>query len=140
MAVGKYVCKEGTRQMLNEKNGGTTPEGYEVMLFSNDAELSISATKTDMTEITANGGAKKALNSALWGDATDADPAVSSYNAPDGLTFTFTGTVQVYGYAIIGATTGYVYEAENFGQQNYQSGQSLVLKPLTLSLRMTAVS
>lgn len=125
--AGKW-CIEGLREAADAIwKDNAIPEDKEVFLFSNDATISATTTGADLTEITTSGGEKKTLTKANWTAATDADPVVSQYNGSSGVTFTFTGTVTVHGWAVRGVTSGKIYGAENTGSKTYLSGQSVTV-------------
>jgi hypothetical protein len=91
-----------------------TPEALVLKLFSNNHTPAAADTAGSYTEVTGGGYAAITLTRAGWGAAS---AGVSTYGTAQ--TFSFTGTVTVYGYYIVGATSGTLYWAELM----YPSGQ-----------------
>jgi len=127
-------CKEGLREAADALwKDDATPENKAIHLFSNDETISDATAYADLTLITTNGGEAVTLTKGTWASASDADPVASVYNSGTGVTWNFTGSLTVYGWAIIGATSNKVYCAENFGVRSYANGQSLTINPLTVN-------
>jgi len=127
------MCKEGVRVLMDAVyKTNATPEALELILFSNDETITDATANADLTEITTNGGEKVALTKATWDAATDADPIVSRYNGVTGVSFSITGNLTVYGWAVRGVTSTKIYAAENFGVKSLVSGNTLTCAPIDL--------
>lgn len=133
--MAEQMCIEGLQQVLEAvyKNAAE-PEGKEILLFSNDVTITDATTNTDLTEITTNGGEKQALTKANWGAASAADPTVIRYNGTDGVSWSITGDLTIYGWAIRGVTSGDIYAAENCGVKTVQNGNTVKCAPIDVKL------
>jgi len=136
MAIsGPTWCQEGTREAADALfKDNTTPEDKKVCLFSNDVTIDKDTVYGDLTVINSNGGEAVTLTKANWDAATDADPVVSRYNGATGVVFNITGALTVYGWAIVGVTSGKVYAAENTGIKTFANGDTYTLQPLDMKL------
>ncbi len=123
-------CKEGFRELGDAVfKDVATPEAKELILFSDNETITVATVNADLTEITTNGGEKVTLTAGTWTAATDADPVVCQYNGATGVTFTITGDLTVYGYAIRGVTSAKIYGAENIGVNTLHNGNTFTVKP-----------
>ena len=126
-------CKEGLREAADALVlDNATPEDKEIFLFSNNETIDADTVNADLTEITTVGGEKQDLTKATWDAATDADPVVSRYNGATGVSWSITGDLTIYGWAIRGKTSTKIYAAENWGVKTVHSGDTVVIQPLDL--------
>lgn len=126
-------CKEGLRELADASlKDNTTPEDKEIFLFSDDETITANTVNADVTEITTNGGEKQTLTKASWDSATDADPVVSRYNGTTGVSWSITGDLNIYGWAIRGKTSMKIYCAENWGLKSVHNGDTVTIQPLDL--------
>lgn len=114
------VPNEGEAQMLAIILGKASSETLQLKLYSNDITPAETDTASTYTEVSGHGYAAQSFSPA---DFTIAEGA-PSIATPTAKTFTFTGAAgNVYGYYVVGATSGKVYWAERFGvvfnAQNY---------------------
>jgi len=124
---------EGLREAMDALFlDNATPEDKEIFLFSNDETIVDATVDTDLTEITTNGGEKQDLTKATWDAATDADPVVSRYNSTTGVSWSITGALNVYGWAIRGKTSGKLYCAENWGLKVVGNTDTVTIQPLDI--------
>ena len=140
MAVsGPYWCIEGlvegvTDWFISEAE----PEDVAVHLFSDDQTIAATTVYADITLITTSGGEKITLVKGTYTAPTGADPSVLVYNSGIGLVWTFTGSLTIYGWALIGETTSKIYAAENFGVNTVSNGNTLTLQPWSLNFDIPA--
>lgn len=126
-------CKEGLRVGADALvKTAATPEVLEIFLFSNNETITNATVNADLTEITTNGGEKQDLTRATWDDSTDADPVVSRYNGATGVSWSITGDLTIYGWAIRGKTSIKIYCAENWGLKTVHNGDTVTIQPLDL--------
>lgn len=118
----------GEANMLNNALQATTPEALTLKLYSNSKAPAAADTAASYTEVSAGGYAAKSLTRAGWNAATGT-PAVSTYGTEQ--VFNFTGTVTVYGYFLVGESSGTIYWAEEIypSGQTFNNGDSLTLTP-----------
>lgn len=89
----------------------TAPEDLVVKLYTNNITPGDTDTAATYTEASGYGYSAQALTAASWA-ITAGDPTVAVY--PE-LTFGFTGALgNVYGYFVVGASTGRIKWAERF--------------------------
>ena len=117
----------GINTMLSSFLGS---EGQILKLYSNDVDPEASTTVTQFTEFTGDGYSAKTLESTNWSVA-----AGVATTTPQ--TWEFTGaTGEVYGYYLVGASTGSLIAAERFSNGPYTvavSGDKITVS-ITLSL------
>lgn len=117
----------GINTMLSSFLGS---EGQILKLYSNDVDPGASTTVTQFTEFTGDGYSGKTLESTNWSVA-----AGVATTAPQ--TWEFTGaTGEVYGYYLVGASTGTLLAAEKFSNGPYTvavSGDKITVS-ITISL------
>ena len=117
----------GINTMLSSFLGS---EGQILKLYSNDVDPEVSTTVTQFTEFTGDGYSAKTLESTNWSVA-----AGVATTTPQ--TWEFTGaTGEVYGYYLVGASTGSLIAAEKFSNGPYTvavSGDKITVS-ITLSL------
>lgn len=123
------IPNEGEVKILENCFLNTAPEAFTLKLFSNAAVLANSNTSATFTEATIAGYAAKALARASFAAGVAGSPSSISYGTAQ--TFNFTGTGTIYGYYIVGATSGKVYAAETlYGSgQVFNNGDSLTITP-----------
>ncbi len=134
MAVsGPIWCKEGLRVGADALvKTAATPEVLEIFLFSTDVTVTAATINANLTEIVTAGGEKITLTRATWTASTDADPVVSAYNGVTGVSWSITGALTIYGWAIRGATSTKIYCAENWGVNTVANGNTVTVAPLYL--------
>lgn len=107
----------------------TAPENWTLKLFTNNITPGETDTAATYTEATGNGYSAHAMTAANW-TATGGNPTSMAY--PE-VTFTFTGPLgNVYGYFIVGTTSGEIKYAERFtnGPYNIQNnGDQIKITP-----------
>ena len=132
MAAAQW-CIEGLREAMDALfKTAATPEILEIILFSNNFAIADDTVKSDLTEITTDGGEKITLTKASFAAATDADPGVSRWNSTTGAVWNVTGDLTVYGWAIRGATSGKIWMARNWGVNTFGDGDTITVQPLDL--------
>ena len=132
--AGQY-CIEGLAEMSDAVfKDNAIPEDKELILFSNDFTITDATVNGDLTEITTNGGEKVTMAKGTWDAATEADPVVSVYNGASGITFSITGNLTVYGWAVKGVTSDKIYGAEDFGIKTFVNGNTFICAPISLKL------
>ena len=112
------VPNEGEVHILSLLCNKAAVENIEMRLFSSNTTPAETDTATTYTETAGGGYAKITLAPADW-TVTGGGPS-SAVCAQK--TFTFTGAVtggNVYGYYLVGATSGKVYGAERFSDGPY---------------------
>ena len=121
------LTSTGINTMLSSFLGS---EGQILKLYSNDVDPEVSTTVTQFTEFTGDGYSAKTLESTNWSVA-----AGVATTTPQ--TWEFTGaTGEVYGYYLVGASTGSLIAAEKFSNGPYTvavSGDKITVS-ITLSL------
>ncbi len=110
-----------------------TPEILAIHLFSTDVSIVDGLVAGDLTLINSAGGEKITLAKATWGAASAADPVANIYNSGTGCVWTITGALTIYGWAIIGETSGKVYCAENWGVNTVANGNTVTVEPTTIN-------
>jgi len=104
-------------KFLDDALSTTTPEAQTLKLFTNSHTPALGDTAGSYTEASGSGYSAKSLARASWaGAATVATLTTKAYPQQ---TFTFTGTITIYGYFIVGASSGTLLGAELI----YPSGQ-----------------
>lgn len=115
------------------------PEDVKVALFSTDVSIADATVAGDLTLHTTNGLAAITLTKATFTAATAANPSVLVYNSGTGLSWTATaGPNTVYGWAIIGVTSGILYAARNWGLKTVQDEEIVSIEPAELKLAIPA--
>ena len=103
----------GEEQLLQLALGKDAQEDTTLKLFTNDISPSEASVVGDFTEAAGGGYAAKTLAKATWTVAVVAGVATGTYAKQ---TWTFTGALNgsatIYGYFIIGATSGVLIAAE----------------------------
>ena len=110
-----------------------TPEVKNLVCFSDNETITDATVYADLTIISANGITPTALAKATWAAGTDADPVASIYNGAAGVEFTLSGDQDVYGWAIVGATSNALYIADNWGLKSMKNGDTLTVAPITVN-------
>lgn len=128
------VPNVGEQKLLDNALQVTTPEALTLKLYTNNFDCIETSVHTDFTECAIAGYAAKSLARASWGAAAGGAPSSSTYGTAQ--TFNFTGTGNVVGYYVVGATSGVLYWAERLYAttgQTFNNGDSLTITPkLTL--------
>lgn len=103
---------EGEVVILGIAINNVANENLTLKLFKTDVAPAEGDTSASYTEVTAAGYAAKTLTKGSWTVANVTGVTTATYAEQ---TFTLTEASACYGYFIIGATSGKVYCAENFG-------------------------
>lgn len=112
------LCNEAQVKALDDWLSTTTPEAQTLKLFTNNHTPAIGDTASDYTEAATAGYVAKSLARATWnGASVSGGLTTKTYPIQ---TFTFTGNITIYGYYIVGASSGKVYGAELI----YPTGQA----------------
>lgn len=112
------ISREGETQMLNLWLGKAASESLELRLFTNNITPAEADTAATYTEMSGLGYAKKTLVSGSW--TVTANSGVTIAGAAKAVyplqTFTLTAGAgaTIYGYYIVGATSGLLYLSEVF--------------------------
>lgn len=109
-----------------------TKEDYSLRLFTNDWQPGESDDDTDYVEATGGGYAAKTLDSGSWSVAS----SVASY-APQVWTFTAGGPAAVYGYYLVGVTSGVLLLADRFWDGPYDADVSGTTITVTLQIAVS---
>lgn len=106
------VPNEGELQMLKQLLGAAAIETLQLKLYCNNYTPVAGSLASNFTEASGGGYAAKSLTASSW-TYSGGNPTTASYPAQ---TFTFTGALTtnttVYGYYVVGATSGKCYWAE----------------------------
>ena len=106
------VPNEGELQLLKQALGAAAIETLVLKLYTNNYTPVAGSLAANFTEASGGGYASKNLTAGSWTYA-GSNPTTASYPVQ---TFTFTGALTtnptVYGYMIVGATSGKCYWAE----------------------------
>lgn len=108
-----------------------SPEALNLKLYSNNFDCVEGSVASAFTEVSGGGYALKNLTRAGWNAAQSA-AGVSSSTYGTAQTFSFTGTVTVVGYYLVGASSGTLYWAERLyagAGQVFNNGDSLTITP-----------
>jgi hypothetical protein len=135
------IPDDGEAQILNIALGKVASESIELRLYTNNKVPALADVTANYTEMTGQGYAKKTLAAAAW----TVTPADTGTNTPaKGTTaaqvFTFSiagGPTPVYGYYLVGVTSGKLWGAESFADGPYSvanAGDEITITP-TLRLR-----
>ena len=120
----------GERLLLDNALGDSTPENLLLKLYTNNFDCVEGSVHTDFTECAISGYAAKTLTAASWNAASTAAGTTSKTYAQQ--TFNFTGTGNVVGYYVVGATSGLLYWAERLYAgtgQAINNGDALNITP-----------
>lgn len=110
------VPNTGEQDMLEAFLNKTAPENLTLKLFTSNTTPGETDTAATFTEASGNGYAAVALTAANW-TVTQGAPTSAVYPEQ---TFTFTGALgNVYGYYIVGTTSGKLKWAERFTNGPY---------------------
>lgn len=118
--------EKDTLELLLNKN---SPEDLKIKLYTSNTNPAESDTAATYTEATGNGYAAVTLTPASW-TITEGAPTTAEHSE---VTFSFTGALgNVYGYFIVGDTSGRLKWAERFsnGPYNIQNnGDAIKITP-----------
>jgi hypothetical protein len=120
----------GEAQMLANALQAASPEALILKLYSNAHAPVAGDTASNYTEVGAGlGYAAIALPRAGWSNPVVGTPSYIQYSAGQVINWTNTGTV--YGYFLVGASSGTLYWAEQIypGGQVFNNGDSLTITP-----------
>lgn len=135
------IPDEGEAQMLGIVLGKTASESLELRLYKNDKTPGLVDVTADYIEMVGQGYTKKVLAPAAW----TVTPADTGTNTPAKATtaaqvFTFSvagGPTPIYGYYLVGVTSGKLWGPERFADGPYSvanAGDEITITP-TLRLR-----
>lgn len=100
----------GEVKLLDNALGDSTPENLLLKLYTNNFDCVEGSVHTDFTECAIAGYAAKTLTAASWNAASTSAGVTSKTYAQQ--TFNFTGSGNIVGYYVVGATSGVLYWAE----------------------------
>jgi hypothetical protein len=122
------VPNEGEVQLLGIAVNNVANENLLLKLFSTNVTPAEADTAATYTEVAAAGYAAITLTKGSWTVANAAGVTTATYAEQ---TFTMTAATACYGYYVVGATSGKLFWAENFGS-NYaipSGGGSIKITP-----------
>jgi len=111
------LTQSGQILLLSYAFKDAAPESLVLKLYKNDVTPTESSTAATFTEADFTGYSSRTLSRSTWGTPTTVDgQGVISYGAP--LTWTCGTTTQntIFGYFVVGATSGSLVYAERFAQ------------------------
>jgi len=112
----------GETRLLGNMVGKNTPENQLLKLFSNNITPADADVAGTYTEITGGGYAAKTLTATSWNAPTSGAPSFIDYAQQ---TWTFTASVgNVYGYYVVGETSGTLLWSERFSDGPYNVAAS----------------
>lgn len=128
------IPNEGELELLDKclKDTLSVDENYIMKLYQNDHTPANSDTAADYTEATFAGYSAKPLTRAGWGIAStnDSGLAQSTYSVEQSWTCTDSSQI-IYGYYVLGATSGKVLWAEKFDiTRTLAVGDQLKITPI----------
>lgn len=89
-------------------------EDNSLKLFVNDATITNATVESDLTEMSTHGYAAKTLSSGSWTITSDVNAGSTAVYAKQTFDFTEAAAVIVYGYYIVGSTSGDLKVVEKF--------------------------
>lgn len=123
------VCDAGEQLLLDRMFSLSTEENLVLKLYSNNYTPVDDSEAGDFTEATFTNYVAKTLTNASWDSATTSD-GVASVQYGSIQTWTAGSSETIYGYYVVGATSGNLYWAERFAQaQALTSGVTLPVRP-----------
>lgn len=110
---------EGRVVLLNNLLAGGSLENWTLKLFKNNLSLALSSVAADFTEADFTGYSAKTLtrsqSGGTWASASiDSDIAESEYGTDQSFTYTGATSQSIYGWYIVGATSGKVILAHKW--------------------------
>lgn len=123
---------QSERNLIDRLLNGNTGENLLLKLFKNDVTPGESTVVGDFTEADFSGYAAKTLTNSSWAAATtDGGGSSSSSYAEQTFTPTADPAQDIYGYYIVGATSGKLMWAERFSDapRNVAGGDDLKVTP-----------
>ena len=123
----------GEQIVLEALVNKTAPESLELILFVNDYTPVRGSTTANLTEASGSGYSAEALTAGSWTFTAGGSPPGRLEYPP--VTFTFTAALgsDVYGYALVQATSGDLVAAERFSDGPYSivaNGQEITITPV----------
>jgi len=135
------IPDEGEAQVLSIALGKIAAESVELRLYTNNKVPALADVAGNYTEMTGQGYAKVTLAPAAWtitpADAGTNTPAKGTTTAQVFTFGTAGGPTPVYGYYLVGVTSGKLWGAEQFSDGPYSvanAGDQITITP-TLRLR-----
>lgn len=123
------IPNEGENRAVGTLLGKYTAETLRVKLYSNNVTPAETDTSASYTEVTGGGYAAVDLTAANW-TITEGAPTEAAYPQ---ITWTFSAAIgNVYGYYVVGVTSGKVWFAERFSDGPYNvaaSGDAIKVTP-----------
>lgn len=107
------VPNAGKAALLTMLVKDTSPEAFSLRLYKNDYTPVNGSVAGDFTVADFTGYANVTLARASFGTATSADPSVITY-AQQSFTCSGASSNTIYGYYVVGATSGTILWAERF--------------------------
>ena len=111
-----FLPQVGDQKALSDFLGNG--ENWTIKLFSSNTTPAATDTAATYTEANFTTYASKTLtrtiSASTWSTPTTATPSVSNYNAGTGLTWSANSAQNIYGYFVVGATSGTLIYAERF--------------------------
>lgn len=106
-----YILPHEGRRSLLRATFSSEPENITLKLYSNDYDPALNSTSGDFIEVVGGGYLSQGLLRSKWeAPATVIDDSTIIYSEP--VTFTFSNTVRIVGYYVVGATSGELWWAE----------------------------
>ena len=125
------ISSDGAEKILKYTTGvTTTTETLILKLFSSNTSPGPLTVLGDFTEVTGGGYAAKTLNATQWTIAGNSASTAAQL-------FTFTSAIgQIYGYYLVGATSGQLIASERFisGPYNIAASGDTLTVTATLSI------
>ena len=131
------VSDIGEVKMLNLIFGKSSSENLICKLYTNDYTPIESSVVSSFTEASTYGYASVTVTPSDWTVATGNPAGDPAYGTTAELMFPFTGAAgNMYGYFVVGETSGDLYWAERFGNGpiNIQNVNDRVIVPLKFGL------
>lgn len=119
----------GEVALLDMMLSDASPEAQSLVLYQSNTSPAEGDTWATYTEVSGGGYAAKSLARATWNGASTATGTTSKTYPQQ--TFTWTGTVTVYGYAVRKSTAGTLLWAEKIftSGQVFNNGDTLKITP-----------
>ncbi len=128
------VCNAGEIFLLEAAMKTSSPENLVLKLFANDYTPIPTSTAGSFTEASFSGYSAASLSRSSWTSASTNGSGKAEISYPV-QTFSATSSQTIFGYYVVGATSGNLVYAERFGSpRSLISGDTLNVSPkMTLS-------
>lgn len=111
-------------------NVSSVPENLTLKLFANDYTPVATSVDTDFTEASFTGYTSKTLTRGSWGTASTNGSGEAEIEYGSAQTWNATSSETIYGYFVVGATSGTLIYAERFDTSRpLSNGDSLTITP-----------